>query len=251
MYPSSPVAPVNLSQSEGGVSNMSFNSSKKQRQEPIEWFFEVLGQDANAFSEKISTLTPSENIVRTAILLRLAEGKPTNIKDLNPIEKLIGVDIPSILQHLSELDLVHWDKQDGKITVAYPFSGVPTPHRVALSGKPFTYAMCAIDALGISPMMGAETDIESVCAYCGETIRLHVTPQTLTAIPDTVVVGFEPVEEGSNCCRTEDTSLATNCCPGIQFYCSKEHWNNATGDGKYLSLTDAYKYATRVFGAVL
>lgn len=234
---------------------MSFDSSKDQRQEPIEWFSQVLGQ-VNAFAEKISALTPSENVVRTVILLRLAEGKPTNINDLIPIEKLIGADIPSILQHLSEQDLVHWDKQDGKITVAYPFSGVPTLHRVALSGKPFTYAMCAIDALGISPMMGAETDIESVCAYCGETIRIHVTPQTLMAISDTVVVGFEPVEEGSNCCdteccRTEDASLATNCCPRIQFYCSKEHWNNATGDGKYLSLTDAYKYATRVFGAML
>lgn len=229
--------------------------SPEDNRQTIESILQELGQDLDGFTKKISTLTPSENIVRTAILLRLAERKSTNIQDLSSIEKLIGADIPSVLQHLSEQDLVHWNPQDGKITVAYPFSGVPTPHRVTLPGKPFTYAMCAIDALGISPMMKVETDIESVCAQCGKTIRLHVTPQTVTAIPDTVVVGFsqvgESVGEGDNCCGTEESSLATNCCPGIQFYCSKEHWNNAAGDGHCLSLKDAFQYATRVFGDVL
>jgi Alkylmercury lyase len=46
---------------------------------------------------------------------------------------------------------------DGEITVAYPFSGRPTAHRVRFPGGHEVDAMCAIDAVGIAPMFGEPT----------------------------------------------------------------------------------------------
>jgi hypothetical protein len=48
-------------------------------------------------------------------------------------------------------DLVHRGS-DGEITVAYPFSGRPTGHRVRFSDGHEVDAMCAINALGVAPI---------------------------------------------------------------------------------------------------
>lgn len=45
--------------------------------------------------------------------------------------------------------------------MAYPFSATPTPHLVAIAGAPRVYSMCAIDALGIPPMLGTGAVITS------------------------------------------------------------------------------------------
>lgn len=53
----------------------------------------------------------------------------------------------SAVAELEAADLVHSD--GGMVTVAYPFSGMPTRQQVKLDGFPAVYVMCAIDALGI------------------------------------------------------------------------------------------------------
>lgn len=50
---------------------------------------------------------------------------------------------------------------NGVVAAAYPFSGIPTPHRVALDGLPAVFAMCAIDALGLPAMAGRNGRITS------------------------------------------------------------------------------------------
>ena len=42
----------------------------------------------------------------------------------------------------------------------YPFSGHPTPHRVRFDGRE-VYAMCAIDALGVAPMLHRPIEVVS------------------------------------------------------------------------------------------
>jgi hypothetical protein len=56
---------------------------------------------------------------------------------------------------MAAADLVHHD--DGRVSVAYPFSGSPTPHVVRLDDRQATWAMCAGDALGIPLMTGRWT----------------------------------------------------------------------------------------------
>jgi mercuric reductase len=54
---------------------------------------------------------------------------------------------------------------------AYPMTTENTPHHVVMSGHSI-HAMCALDALAISPMFGHETWIESRCHVTGTVIRI-------------------------------------------------------------------------------
>ena len=61
----------------------------------------------------------------------------------------------------------------GEIRAAYPFSPSPTPIRVSWEGGPVTYAMCAIDALGISAMIGLPVTITAAEPGTGRVITVH------------------------------------------------------------------------------
>jgi hypothetical protein len=54
----------------------------------------------------------------------------------------LGLDPEAALAALAAADLVHTDPATGSISIAYPFSGRPTPHRVELAGGPAVFAMC-------------------------------------------------------------------------------------------------------------
>ena len=58
----------------------------------------------------------------------------------------LGLDA-SAVDEMEAADAIH--VSNGVVTVAYPFSGSPTPHRVELDGLPAVYAMCALDARGL------------------------------------------------------------------------------------------------------
>ncbi|MCF8890667.1 alkylmercury lyase family protein [Priestia megaterium] len=219
-----------------------------------------LGLPEGGFEEKIRLLSPSMNSIRLDILLSMAEGKIVNINDITKSEEQI--DVQSALQRLRELDLIHWDQNSGNVTVAYPFSGVPTPHHVTLAGKSPAYSMCAIDALGI-PSMFTDAVIESECAFCGEKITIDVKNNVPVAQPDTVVVGLGTMGavDSNACCDSScgtngPTPVATSCCPAIQFYCSEEHWQKANGKNAMttkdkLTLAEAFEVGTAVFGGTL
>ena len=65
-------------------------------------------------------------------------------------------------------------EEDGAtIRMAPPFSGVPTQHRVVVSGKEY-YANCAWDALGIPAALQAPGIIFSRCEASGDPLELHV-----------------------------------------------------------------------------
>jgi len=65
---------------------------------------------------------------------------------------------------------------DGRVEVAYPFSGVPTPFVVRLPGGAERFACCAIDALGMAAMLGHPIDVRSQCHHCGDPLELSVAP---------------------------------------------------------------------------
>jgi len=61
--------------------------------------------------------------------------------------------IRQALARLDEDDLIQI--RDGLVDVAYPFSAFPTPFVVQLANGQERCACCAIDALGIAPMLGS------------------------------------------------------------------------------------------------
>ncbi len=62
----------------------------------------------------------------------------------------------------------------GAITVAYPFSGLPTRQQVQLDGFPAVYAMCAIDALGIPAMAARDGRITATDPRDGAPVVVSV-----------------------------------------------------------------------------
>jgi hypothetical protein len=80
--------------------------------------------------------------------------------------------IRQALARLEEDDLIQI--RDGLVDVAYPFSAFPTPFVVQLADGQARYACCAIDALGIAPMLGQRVRLRSRCHHCGEPLDLWV-----------------------------------------------------------------------------
>lgn len=67
--------------------------------------------------------------------------------------------------------------RDGHVDLAYPFSAIPTPFVVRVPDGRERYTCCAIDALGIAPMLGRKVEIRSQCHHCK-------MPLTFAADPD-------------------------------------------------------------------
>jgi len=88
--------------------------------------------------------------------------------------ELAGADLDQALETLRQLDLVHL--ADGEIAVAYPFSGRATPHRISIDGRPETYAMCAIDALGTAAMLELPTEVLSHDPVSGGEVWVRIEP---------------------------------------------------------------------------
>jgi ketosteroid isomerase-like protein len=66
------------------------------------------------------------------------------------------------------------ESRTGRITAAYPFSALPTAHRVQIAGGASAYAMCAIDALGIAPMLGGKAVMQSADPSTGQPVTVTV-----------------------------------------------------------------------------
>jgi mercuric reductase len=131
------------------------------------------------------SLSPPLRMVHRAILRALAEtGEPPRQTE---IAAMLGSKRSAIhaLGVLAKNDLVVLNTpvtmderihqpiaaETAEVVGAYPMTTERTPHKVVIGGHSVN-AMCAVDALVISPMFGRETRIESRCHFTGTPIRI-------------------------------------------------------------------------------
>ena len=120
-----------------------------------------------------AALTQPARQVHLAALTAFAQtGHAPMRDDLERIAQAGGADPAAVLAELAERDVIAFD-QAGEIRAAYPFSPSPTPIQVTWEGGPVTYAMCAIDALGLSAMLGRPVTITAAEPGTGRTITIH------------------------------------------------------------------------------
>jgi len=93
---------------------------------------------------------------------------------------------------------------DGEVVIAYPFSAAPTPFRVRLAEGRERYACCAVDALGVAPMVGAPVRIDSECHHCGAALTFSAEPDGPGPESDGLMVWIGERAEGE---RRISTSL--------------------------------------------
>jgi alkylmercury lyase-like protein len=60
--------------------------------------------------------------------------------------------------------------------LAYPWSGTPTPFVAVLDDGRQRWACCAIDALGLAPMLGRPVTLRGRCHHCDAAFALRVEP---------------------------------------------------------------------------
>jgi hypothetical protein len=91
----------------------------------------------------------------------------------------MGRDLPEVIAGWARLHSGHalvLDPETGGITMANPFSGVPTGYRVQAAGR-WWYGNCAWDAFGICAALHSDGRIETSCPDCGESLRIAVRDQ--------------------------------------------------------------------------
>jgi len=114
-----------------------------------------------------ATVGPAARAALREILDRLvADGRPIALDSLRD---------PDAVAELDARDLVY--VSEGRVVLAYPWSGTPTAFVMRLTGGRERWACCAIDALGIAAMLGEPVQVRSHCHHCDEPLHLDVTPE--------------------------------------------------------------------------
>jgi len=66
---------------------------------------------------------------------------------------------------------------DGRVDLAYPFSASPTPFLVRFPDGRERHVCCAVDALGVAPMVGQAVEIRARCHHSGTPLQFATTPE--------------------------------------------------------------------------
>lgn len=189
--------------------------------------------------ERVRALGERERDLHRWILDRFAHGEPPSGAAVRFQAADLGLEADAALATLSKGDLVHTDEH-GEIVVAYPFAGYARGHRVLIDNKYAVEAMCAIDALGIAPMLDLPVEISSRDPVSGGEIWVRLDPgDGAWWEPETVVV------LGGSC-----------CCNLLNFFESDEtegRFRREHGDlhGEPVPMPKAIDAGRTVFGTIL
>jgi hypothetical protein len=187
--------------------------------------------------------------VHLAVLAAFAEtGRPPARGELERIVRAGGADPAAVLAELAERDVIAFG-QVGGIRAAYPFSPAPTSIQVSWEGGPGAYAMCAIDALGISAMLGRPVTITAAEPGTGRTITVHADRGRARWDPPAAVVFAGTT--GADCCHAADRT-----CGYISFFTSTRAartWARANPaiTGEVLGQARALRRGVAEFGAFM
>lgn len=186
--------------------------------------------------------------VHQAVLRHFADtGAAPDITALESVAGGHGRTASDVLEELAREDFLTLDDQQ-RIRAAYPFSAVPTRHRVRIAGGAQVWSMCAIDALGIAAMVDRDTVISSTDPVTGEPITVSTTGTATTWEPSGAVV-FVGSRPGSG-------PAAALCCDALNFFAgtaSATTWANEHPQvpGRVVDQARAEQIAVQTFGPLL
>lgn len=194
--------------------------------------------------ERHQDLSLESDAVRRAVISQYAEkGEAPSTAEVAASAALPVTITEAALEDLEQRDLLV--REDGQIIGAYPFTSRTTEHRVSV-GEVTVHAMCAIDALGVGAMLGADVEIRSSCRHCGQPIELSTEGggTLLHAVPT------PPLVWAGACYQDR---AATSLCTVIAFFCDEAHlatWQEERGQetpGHRLSLQEAFQVGRAIF----
>lgn len=196
--------------------------------------------------------TPPARYVHLAVLGAFAEsGRAPLRAELDRIARGQGADPGAVMAELAGRDMLAFDRS-GEIRAAYPFSPTPTPIQVTWQGGPRVYAMCAIDALGISAMLDRPVTINAREPGSGRPVTVEADRNQARWHPRRAVVfsGTTGDADGA-CCAAADRS-----CGHINFFTSARtarEWASRHPEvtGTTLGRAQALRQAIAEFGTLM
>jgi hypothetical protein len=130
-------------------------------------------------------LSPPERSLRSILLYKILQSsEPVLISEIMLLADAAGVDVPTTIVSLKEKGLIAL-QDDGSVTGLYPFSAVPTRHKVQLKDGRTVFAMCAIDSLGVAYEMEQNSIISSSCPHCDTHITIKLIDGEISLIEPT------------------------------------------------------------------
>jgi hypothetical protein len=165
--------------------------------------------------------------------------------DLNALADAVGVPVDRVAQLLDELVQADWLARDsgGRLNAIYPFALTLTGIDVTVGDQRLP-VMCAIDALGVAPMLNRRVVAHARCAQCEQAIDIHVDPTGIARRrPRSTVVIRRLTRGPAHAAR----------CSATRFACSPAHadeWLTEHGgpDDVMQSLETAFIDAREIFG---
>ncbi len=190
-----------------------------------------------------------------------ATGHPPAASGLAGLAARYGTTVSAVLAELHAADFLQLGP-GGDIHAAYPFSAVPTSHVVRIAGGPQVHAMCAIDALGIAAMLGADVRIISADPCTAEPVTVTVQADGKTAAwqPSAAVVfSGQRTSCGTLDLRSSAPVIAPAaevCCGYMNFFAtpaSAAAWATVHPEvtGEVLDQTAALRLGVAIFGHLL
>lgn len=115
-------------------------------------------------------------VMQTIYRAFLDRGGPVPVEGLMAAVPGMSRDaVASRLAALDEDDLIQIT--DGSVEIAYPFAARPTRFIVRPAAGGERYACCAIDALGMAPMLRQRVEVVGQCHHCGTPLAFAATPE--------------------------------------------------------------------------
>lgn len=194
-----------------------------------------------------AALPPQLRELHRAVLSAFVEtGAAPTVAWITDRASLLGAEPDQALANLARADLVH--TAGGSVTVAYPFSGTATPHRVEFDNGTATWAMCGGDALGIPLMTGRNATITSADPQTGDPIRIRYDDGGWTWNPDSTVM---LIAATSGC-----STAAEAACRHIHFFTSRQNARaylaaNPTLSGEIYDQSASIETGQVIFGSLL
>ena len=133
-------------------------------------------------------LNDEENKLRSILLNRMIQSSGA----VDPSEIALeandaGMNVSSVLKGLIDKGLAA-TQDDGGVAGVYPFSALPTNHRVKFDNRKSVYAMCAIDSLGIAYELEKDVAISSSCSHCKRNISIEIVEGKVSMVePETTL----------------------------------------------------------------
>lgn len=171
----------------------------------------------------------------------------------------LDLDPTEALEQLTKADLIEADPSSARVVGVYPFVDGSRGHRVHIADGPTVQAYCAVDALGVPPMLGRSATITSRDPHTGDEVRVTLDGGHASWEPPQAVASIPAWAVGQVTAPAEDIEqnppAGDVICPTVNFYAntaSAAAYQQAHRlDLEILTIPQAVRTAQTVFGDLL